>query len=80
MFLGLLFLGRLPFRMLVRKYDCDLAYTPMIIADSFVKSLKARDSDFTTCQGTYILIVVDNESDDIKQLLCEYMNDLQYMS
>ncbi|KAL8566374.1 tRNA-dihydrouridine(20a/20b) synthase [NAD(P)+]-like protein [Nucella lapillus] len=49
--------SKLPFRMLVRKYGCDLAYTPMIISDSFVKSLKARDSDFTTCAKDRPLIV-----------------------
>ncbi|XP_076469309.1 tRNA-dihydrouridine(20a/20b) synthase [NAD(P)+]-like [Babylonia areolata] len=49
--------SKLPFRLLVRKYDCDLAYTPMIISDSFVKSLKARDSDFTTCAEDRPLIV-----------------------
>ncbi|XP_070192063.1 tRNA-dihydrouridine(20a/20b) synthase [NAD(P)+]-like isoform X2 [Littorina saxatilis] len=49
--------SKLPFRMLVRKYDCDLAYTPMIISDSFVKSLRARDSDFTTCAEDRPLIV-----------------------
>ena len=48
------FCFRLPFRMLVRKYDCDIAFTPMIIADSFVKSLKARDNEFTTCKGICI--------------------------
>ena len=30
------------------RYGCDLACTPMIISDSFVQSVKARDSDFTT--------------------------------
>ncbi|KAK7476318.1 hypothetical protein BaRGS_00032436 [Batillaria attramentaria] len=49
--------SKLPFRMLVRKYDCDLAYTPMIISSCFVNSLKARDSDFTTCPEDRPLIV-----------------------
>ncbi|XP_028391331.1 tRNA-dihydrouridine(20a/20b) synthase [NAD(P)+]-like isoform X2 [Dendronephthya gigantea] len=40
--------SKLPFRCLVRRYGCDLACTPMIISDSFVQSVKARDSDFTT--------------------------------
>ena len=43
---------RLPFRMLVRRYGCDLAYTPMIISESFVLSDKARDVEFTTNDGT----------------------------
>ena len=38
----------------MRKYGCDLAYTPMIIAESFVLSAKARDVEFTTNEGTYI--------------------------
>lgn len=43
---------RLPFRLLVRKYGCDLACTPMIVSESFVQSAKARDVEFTTCDGT----------------------------
>uniref|UniRef100_F7EI29 tRNA-dihydrouridine synthase n=1 Tax=Xenopus tropicalis TaxID=8364 RepID=F7EI29_XENTR len=49
--------SKLAFRTLVRKYDCDLCYTPMIIAADFVKSVKARDSEFTTNQGDRPLIV-----------------------
>ncbi|XP_025108490.1 tRNA-dihydrouridine(20a/20b) synthase [NAD(P)+]-like isoform X2 [Pomacea canaliculata] len=49
--------SKLPFRMLVRKYECDIAYTPMIISNCFVKSVKARDNDFTTCPGDRPLIV-----------------------
>lgn len=45
------------FRMLVSKYDCDLTFTPMIISNSFVRSIKARDSDFTTYAGDRPLIV-----------------------
>jgi len=45
------------FRILVRKYDCDLTFTPMIISNSFVRSIKARDSDFTTCPEDRPLIV-----------------------
>lgn len=41
--------------MLVRKYCVDIAYTPMIISDSFVKSQKARDAEFTTGPGTNVL-------------------------
>ena len=37
--------------MLVRKYGCDLAYTPMIVSESFVLSGKARDVEFTTNDG-----------------------------
>lgn len=45
------FFFRLQFRSLVRKYDCDMCFTPMIMSDSFVKSAKARDNDFTTNEG-----------------------------
>ncbi|CAH2275772.1 tRNA-dihydrouridine(20a 20b) synthase [NAD(P)+]-like [Pelobates cultripes] len=49
--------SKLAFRTLVRKYDCDLCYTPMIIAADFVKSAKARNSEFTTNQGDKPLVV-----------------------
>ncbi|RZB41533.1 tRNA-dihydrouridine(20a/20b) synthase [NAD(P)+]-like, partial [Asbolus verrucosus] len=40
--------SKLQFRNLVRSYGCDLCYTPMILADSFCKSPKARANEFTT--------------------------------
>lgn len=46
-----LYAFRLAFRTLVRKYSCDLCYTPMIVAADFVRSIKARNSEFTTNQG-----------------------------
>uniref|UniRef100_A0A8C6YAH2 Uncharacterized protein n=1 Tax=Naja naja TaxID=35670 RepID=A0A8C6YAH2_NAJNA len=49
-YLECFYICRLSFRTLVRKYDCDLC-TPMIIAADFVRSLKARHSEFTTNQG-----------------------------
>ncbi|XP_069485245.1 tRNA-dihydrouridine(20a/20b) synthase [NAD(P)+]-like [Ambystoma mexicanum] len=49
--------SKLAFRTLVRKYGCDLCYTPMIVAADFVKSVKARDSEFTTNRGDRPLIV-----------------------
>lgn len=55
--------SKLPFRMLVRKYNCDIAFTPMIIANSFVSSLKARDSEFTTCFEDRPLVVQFAASD-----------------
>ncbi|XP_052781231.1 tRNA-dihydrouridine(20a/20b) synthase [NAD(P)+]-like [Mya arenaria] len=57
--------SKLPFRMLVRKYGCDLAFTPMIIANSFVESLKARDIEFTTCREDRPLIVQFAAHNDI---------------
>ena len=49
--------SKLPFRALVRKYGCDVAFTPMIVSNSFVNSIKARDSDFTTNESDRPLIV-----------------------
>ncbi|KAM4746854.1 tRNA-dihydrouridine(20a/20b) synthase [NAD(P)+]-like [Rhinophrynus dorsalis] len=49
--------SKLAFRALVRKYNCDICYTPMIVAADFVRSAKARDSEFTTNQGDHPLIV-----------------------
>ncbi|XP_050293574.1 tRNA-dihydrouridine(20a/20b) synthase [NAD(P)+]-like [Anthonomus grandis grandis] len=39
--------SKLQFRNLVSQY-CDLTFTPMILADSFCKSNKARSNEFTT--------------------------------
>ncbi|XP_032895604.1 tRNA-dihydrouridine(20a/20b) synthase [NAD(P)+]-like isoform X1 [Amblyraja radiata] len=49
--------SKLAFRSLVRRYDCDLCFTPMIIASAFLKSGKARDSEFTTNFGDRPLVV-----------------------
>ncbi|EDV29625.1 uncharacterized protein TRIADDRAFT_52208 [Trichoplax adhaerens] len=49
--------SKLPFRSLVRKYGCDVAFTPMIISESFIKSEKARASEFTTVASDRPLIV-----------------------
>ncbi|CAA9994354.1 unnamed protein product [Nesidiocoris tenuis] len=49
--------SKLEFRTLIRKYNCDLCYTPMIMADSFVQSAKARGNEFTTSKGDTPLIV-----------------------
>ena len=40
--------SKLPFRNLVRLYNVHLAFTPMILSDSFANSAKARDNEFTT--------------------------------
>ncbi|XP_021240270.1 tRNA-dihydrouridine(20a/20b) synthase [NAD(P)+]-like isoform X2 [Numida meleagris] len=49
--------SKLAFRTLVRRYGCDLCYTPMVVAADFVRSAKARDSEFTTNRGDNPLIV-----------------------
>lgn len=40
--------SKLPFRLLVREYNVDVTYTPMMLAHEFNRSSIARDSDFTT--------------------------------
>lgn len=40
--------SKLPFRELVRQYNTDIVYTPMILAREFVRNDIARVSDFTT--------------------------------
>ncbi|KAK6617546.1 hypothetical protein RUM44_005134 [Polyplax serrata] len=49
--------SKLEFRNLVRKYGCDLCFTPMIMADSFIKSEKARQNEFTTDESDTPVIV-----------------------
>lgn len=58
--------SKLPFRMLVRKYNCDVCFTPMIMSESFVQSEEARKVEFTTNKGDRPLIVqfaANNPSD-----------------
>ena len=40
--------SRLPFRHVVRSWGCDIVYTPMIMAESFVASQRARDVEMHT--------------------------------
>lgn len=40
--------SKLAFRLLVREYNVDVTYTPMMLAHEFIRSGIARDSDFTT--------------------------------
>ncbi|XP_011310851.1 tRNA-dihydrouridine(20a/20b) synthase [NAD(P)+]-like [Fopius arisanus] len=49
--------SKLPFRDLVRRYACDICFTPMILADSFVQSSKARDNEFSTNKKDEPLVV-----------------------
>ena len=67
--------SKLPFRMLVRLYDCDIAYTPMIMADSFSSSANARDNEFTTNSDDRPLIVqfAANKVDDfVKYVFADF--------
>ncbi|XP_075455830.1 tRNA-dihydrouridine(20a/20b) synthase [NAD(P)+]-like [Ascaphus truei] len=73
--------SKLAFRALVRKYGCDLCYTPMIVAADFVKSVKARDSEFTTNQGDQPLIVQFAAKEaqvlaDAALLVCPFANGI----
>nr|XP_042704553.1 tRNA-dihydrouridine(20a/20b) synthase [NAD(P)+]-like isoform X2 [Chrysemys picta bellii] len=73
--------SKLAFRTLVRKYNCDLCYTPMIIAADFVRSVKARDSEFTTSKGDRPLIVqfAANEAQvlsDAARIVCPFADGI----
>lgn len=41
----------------MRRYGCDICFTPMIMANSFVQSSKARENEFTTYKEDKPLIV-----------------------
>lgn len=58
--------SKLPFRELVRYYDADIVYTPMILAREFVRNDIARISDFSTNlnDGPVIVQVGCNNVDD----------------
>uniref|UniRef100_UPI00398F80CD tRNA-dihydrouridine(20a/20b) synthase [NAD(P)+]-like n=1 Tax=Pristiophorus japonicus TaxID=55135 RepID=UPI00398F80CD len=64
--------SKLAFRSLVRKYDCELCFTPMIIASAFLKSGKARDSEFTTSDVDRPLVVqfAANRAQDLAEAAC----------
>ncbi|KPI97891.1 tRNA-dihydrouridine synthase 4-like [Papilio xuthus] len=49
--------SKVQFRTLVRSYDTDLTFTPMILADSFCQNAKARSNEFTTTVNDSPLIV-----------------------
>lgn len=43
--------SKLPWRVLIRRYGADLAFTPMIVTESFIRSERARLGDFSTSPG-----------------------------
>ncbi|WPK25910.1 hypothetical protein PUMCH_003246 [Australozyma saopauloensis] len=49
--------SKLPFRELVRQYNTDIVYTPMILAREFVRNEIARVSDFTTNEDDRSVVV-----------------------
>lgn len=59
--------SKLPFRELVRNFNTDIVYTPMILAREFVRNDIARLSDFTTNALDRSVIV---------QVGCNNVNDL----
>ncbi|XP_041059047.1 tRNA-dihydrouridine(20a/20b) synthase [NAD(P)+]-like [Carcharodon carcharias] len=64
--------SKLAFRSLVRKYDCELCFTPMIIASAFLRSGKARDNEFTTNYVDRPLVVqfAANHAQDLADAAC----------
>ena len=49
--------SELPFRDIVRKYNCHLCFTPMLHAYQFVNDERYRQSVYKTCEGDRPLIV-----------------------
>ncbi|KAJ1649857.1 tRNA dihydrouridine synthase [Dispira simplex] len=49
--------SKLPFRTLVRQYNVDIVYTPMILADVFRRSDYSRECEFITCPDETPLVV-----------------------
>ncbi|CAJ0941788.1 unnamed protein product, partial [Mesorhabditis belari] len=49
--------SKLPFRKLLRLYDVDCCFTPMIYAENFLESELCRSSEFTTADDDRPLIV-----------------------
>lgn len=54
--------SKMPFRVCCHRWGCDVAYSPMLIADSFVRCARARDRDLTTsiCWSTYDITAAAN--------------------
>ena len=58
--------SRLAFRTTVRRYGVDLAYTQMIVADSFNRSQRAREADFHTSVSDRPLVAQFAASDGVQ--------------
>uniref|UniRef100_A0A672JK63 DUS-like FMN-binding domain-containing protein n=1 Tax=Salarias fasciatus TaxID=181472 RepID=A0A672JK63_SALFA len=52
----------------VFKYNCDICFTPMIVAADFLRSIKARDSEFTTNQVNDRPLIVQFAAHDAQTL------------
>ena len=71
--------SKLPFRNLVKLYDVDVTYTPMILSDVFRNSHQSRSSEFTTNVEDSVVIVqfaASNSKDaaDASELVAKYCN------
>ncbi|XP_038549804.1 B-cell receptor-associated protein 29-like isoform X2 [Micropterus salmoides] len=64
--------SKLAFRSLVRKYNCDICFTPMIVAADFMRSVKARDSEFTTneCDRPLIVQFASHDAQTLADAAC----------
>ncbi|XP_033182210.1 B-cell receptor-associated protein 29 isoform X2 [Anabas testudineus] len=64
--------SKLAFRTLVRKYSCDICFTPMIVAADFMRSVKARDSEFTTndCDRPLIVQFAAHDAQTLADAAC----------
>ncbi|XP_068630581.1 tRNA-dihydrouridine(20a/20b) synthase [NAD(P)+]-like [Battus philenor] len=49
--------SKVQFRTLVKNYNIDLTFTPMILADSFCQNTRARSNEFATTENDSPLIV-----------------------
>ncbi|CAN6651447.1 tRNA-dihydrouridine(20a/20b) synthase [NAD(P)+] [Trichomonascus vanleenenianus] len=57
--------SKLPFRAVVRHYNVDIVYSPMILAREFCRNQVARDSDFTTNDKDTPLILQFGASNEL---------------
>ncbi|KNC80425.1 hypothetical protein SARC_07213 [Sphaeroforma arctica JP610] len=60
--------SKLPFRMLLRPYDVDVVFSPMIISHSFVRSERSREVEFTTLPYTDQPLVLQFAASNPQQL------------
>lgn len=72
--------SELAFRILMKKYGCELSYTPMLNAKIFANDHKYRIRNFGPLDGTHEMdrpLVVQFCSNDINELLqsCDYVKD-----
>lgn len=69
----------------MKKYNCDVCFTPMIMADSFVQSEQARQIEFATNSIDNPLVVqfAANKVDDFvdaTEMVSRYLYFHQFLS